>query len=148
MTTRTPTFLLVCAASIGLVGCARRLPELTEERVLENLGKDELILTFATMDERFIGQYPCAPEVGPITSWEESDEDHITEAVGWTEDVCKGDPRVIRLTSAGHLASARWPPSTEPHAANELRRWDVVVARYQRSGPPESEPARKRPSAS
>ena len=132
MTTRTPSVFLLCAASIGVVGCT---PRLTEERVLEDLGKDELVFTFATLDERFIEQHRCAPSAGPIASSVE-EERAAAEAVGWAEDVCKGDPGVMKLTPAGHRASTRWKSSDEPRAANELRSWWVVVARYQRTGPP------------
>jgi hypothetical protein len=119
----------LCSLLVVLLLACR--PRLTEERVVDDLGEDELVLTIFTFDEPFLVQRECRTDV---TSF---DEDlAAAQAAGWIEQVCKGDFTVMKLTAAGRRASARWENGGAPRSGNEAHRWDVIVARYKRTGPP------------
>jgi len=87
--------------ALFFLGCT---PELTEKRVIEDLGNDELVFTIAVVDPRFEAQQVCRRDV---TSSGDEELD-AAEAAGWVERLCKEDPTVMRLTASGRAASARW----------------------------------------
>lgn len=126
---------LLGSCLVGLVGYAHNPPPLTERRVLEDLGKDELVLRFDTVEEKFLAQFSATYECRKVTAFD--DERDAAEAAGWTERVCKDDPTAMKLTARGRTASLRWPGRDEvSREMNELHPWEVTVARYKRTGAP------------
>ncbi len=113
---------------VALLGCT---PRLTPERVIEDLGQDDLVLTVFTVEEQEVSREDCRTDVTMF-----DDERDAADAAGWTEEICKGDPRFMKLTAEGRKASVRWQSGDEFHTPGTAHRWDVPVAHYERSGTP------------
>lgn len=115
-------------------------PDLTVDRVIAELGEDELRLSFAVEPDDPMARTPCGTE---RESRFHSEGRAAALAAGWIERACPDDPNRMRLTADGRARSARW--TTFPFAPHELplaphtrvaQTWSVTVARYERTGPP------------
>ncbi len=124
-------------ATLGLLALATTLscrqPELTEETVLRDLGKDELVLQFWTDPEGWAVTKPCEAKPNLVSVDEGRD---AATAAGWIERVCPDDPDRMRLTEEGRRRSARWQKYESTDTRNTRIAWTVPVGRYARSGAP------------
>jgi hypothetical protein len=76
-----------CRVLVVLALCGCREPELTQQRILDDLGDDELALTSWTDPED--STEPCESKAGFVSVDEERD---AAVAAGWIERVCKDVP--------------------------------------------------------
>lgn len=126
---------LLGSCLVGVVAYGHVPPPLTEQRIIEDLGSDELVLRFYAVEEKFVAEFSATYECRDAT--ELDDEAHAAEAAGWTERICKDDPTAWKLTARGRKASLRWPGRDEvSREMNEMHSWEVTVARYERTGAP------------
>lgn len=117
--------------TLAATAACRRQPELTQARVIEDLGKDELAIHFWTELDEQATRTKCESKPGLLSVDGERD---AAAAAGWIERICPEDPDRMRLTAEGRARSARWEkyePETAPRIA-----WTAIVARYERSGAP------------
>ena len=112
----------------------RTHPDLTEAMVVEELGEDELALSFFTEpDDPWAERMPCESKPG-LHSVDEGRD--AAQAAGWIERICRGDPDRMRLTEDGRARSKRWRTNTSPPGDHAYRGWWLTVARYERTGRP------------
>lgn len=110
----------------------RRVPELTEGSVLQDLGKDELVLYFRTEPDDWVTAKSCS-EPDSISKIDE-EQHNAALAAGWIEHVCGDDLTRMRLTAEGRRRSSRWKNDAMPDSP--LSRWRVTIARYERTAAP------------
>jgi hypothetical protein len=123
--------LVVGVGGVATIFLLRRQPELTEARVVDDLGRDELVLRFWTVADEPTKSMPCEAKPGLVSI---NDERDAAIAAGWLERVCPGDPERVRLTEEGRRRSSGWQ-RYDP-SDHQLTSWTVTVARYERSGAP------------
>jgi hypothetical protein len=133
---RSPHWLATLAIAAGpLPGCTLRL---TEERVLQDLGRDELTFTLPVFRDECVADALARCRSEKITAVGQlAEEVAAFKGSGWVEPVCENEPGSIKLSPAGRQASVRWKIQREEgRPCNELEVWRFVVARYDRTGPP------------
>lgn len=123
----------VLVLAVATLGCGP--PPLTEARVIEDLGSDELWFTFHYVRDECAAQLRagCRDDV----FFAQAAEYEATHKAGWLTPLCKKDPTIATLTPLGKAGLARWRTSTEPNQpCTSLSPFTFLAGTFERTGRP------------
>lgn len=122
------------ALALLLPSCAG-VPRLTEARVVEDLGDDDLEVVFWAFSDDCVASAIASCPSGPERSY----DDEVTAAAtraGWLTRLCPSRPEIVAVGDRRWTATTRWHRQPHDPGGCEMERWSVLVARYARTGPP------------